>query len=87
MTLSPSSLTSTQDAGEVVQKTLNIANGLGVDLEFELGTSFGPGTSFTAASTELYGYMVSGGFLRIIGLSDDTDVQLIDLADGPVVVE
>ena len=85
MTVSPLSLSSTQDAGEVVGQTLDVANGAGVDLDFEIGTSFGPGTSFAAASTELYGYLPSWGFLRIIGLENDTNVDLTNLSDGSTI--
>jgi YVTN family beta-propeller protein len=85
MTLSPTTLSSKQKVGDIITKTLDISNGAGVDLEFEIGTSFGPGTSFSAASKELYGYMVTGGFVRAIALNDDTDIQLIDLEDGTII--
>lgn len=83
--VSPQLLSSTQKADEVVNKTVDIANGNGVDLDFSLGTSLGPGVSFIAASTELYGYDVPYAWLRIIGLSDNTDVQVIDLSTGSII--
>jgi YVTN family beta-propeller protein len=85
ISVSPQSLTSTQLADEAVTKTLEIANGNAVDLIYNLSSSLGSGVSFVAASTELYGYTVPGARLKVIGLSNDTDVQILDLSTGSII--
>lgn len=78
--VSPESLTSIQKAREIVSRPLTISNTGGTDRSINI--SVDPGVSFLAASTRLYGYLIPGTWLRIIGTQDNTYVRVINLEDG-----
>jgi PKD repeat protein len=81
----PDSLTATQMAGAIITRELAITNSGTIALDYFISAG-NKGVSFNTASTELYGYAVPGAWLKVIGLADDTQVEVIDLATGQSII-
>jgi len=81
ITYSPEGLSVTQFAGETTSQAFIVTNSGSAALSYRF-LEKNDILSFDIASTELYGYTVPEAWLRIIGLSENTTVEVINLDTG-----